>query len=105
MSKVYTTLAQLSGATVLSKLDANGEFWEIPLAEESRLLTTFITPFGQFRFNKLPFVISSAPEIFQRQINNIFFGLAGVLCHVDDILVFGKDVKETSVNFKQQGRH
>ena len=27
-------------------------------------------------------------------MNNILFGLAGVLCHVDDILVFGKDVEE-----------
>ena len=89
--KVDTTLAQLSGATVFSKLDANSGFWQIPLAEESRLLTTFITPFGRFCFNKLPFGISSAPEIFQ---NNILFGLAGVLCHVDDILVIGKDVEE-----------
>ena len=43
-------------------------------------------------------------------MNNILFGLAGVLCHVDDILVFGKDVEEhearlqaVSENFKQQG--
>ena len=62
MPKVDTTLAQLSGATVFSKLDANSGFWQIPLAEESRLLTTL---FGRFCFNKLPFGISSAPEIFQ----------------------------------------
>ena len=40
------------------------------------------------------FGISSAPEIFQRQINDILSGLVGVLCHVDDILVFGKDTEE-----------
>ena len=94
MPKVDTTLAQLSGATVFSKLDANSGFWQIPLAKESRLLTTFITPLGRFCFNKLPFGISSAPEIFQRQINYILLGLPGVLCHIDDILVFGKDAKE-----------
>ena len=65
MPKVDITLAQLSGATIFSKLDANSVFWQIPLAEDSRLLTTFITPYGQFCFNKLPFGISSAPEIFQ----------------------------------------
>ena len=27
-------------------------------------------------------------------MNNILFGQAGVLCHDDDILVFGKDVEE-----------
>ena len=89
MSKVDTTLAQLTGAAMFSKLDANSGFWQIPLAEESRLLTTFVTPYGRFCFNKLPFGISSAPEVFQRQMNDILSGLPGVLCHIDDILVFG----------------
>ena len=80
MPKMDTTLAQLSGATVFSKLDANSGFWQIPLAKESKLLTTFITPYGRFCFNKLPFGISSAPEIFQRHMNNVLSGLPGVLC-------------------------
>ena len=46
MPKVDTTLAQLTGTTIFSKLDANSGFWQIPLAKESRLLTTFITPYG-----------------------------------------------------------
>ena len=45
MPKVDTTLAQLSGAKLFSKLDANSGFWQISLSEESKLLTTFITPF------------------------------------------------------------
>ena len=94
MPKVDTTLAQLTGATVFSKLDANSGFWQIPLAKESRLLTTFITPYGRFCFNKLPFGISSAPEVFQRHMNDILSGLPGVLCHVDDILVFGATPEE-----------
>lgn len=53
------------------------------------MLITFITPYGCFCFNKLPFGISSAPEVFQHHINDILSGLPGVLCHVDDILVFG----------------
>ena len=89
MPKVDTTLAQLTSATVFSKLDANSGFWQIPLAKDSRLLTTFVTPYGWFCFNKLPFGISSAPEVFQCQMNDILSGLPGVLFHIDDILVFG----------------
>ena len=59
--KVDDTLAQLTGAAVFSKLDANSGFWQIPLSEESKSLTTFITPFGRYAFNKLPFGMSSAP--------------------------------------------
>ena len=92
--KVDDTLAQLSGAALFTKLDANSSFWHIPLSEESGLLTTFITPFGRYAFNKLPFGISSTPEIFQRHINRILEGLEGVVCQIDDILVFGKNEGE-----------
>ena len=68
---VDDTLAQLAGARLFSKLDANSGFWQIPLSQESRLLTTFITPMGRYCFNKLPFGISSAPEHFQRRMNEL----------------------------------
>ena len=91
---VDETLAQLSGATVFSKLDANSGFWQIPLSKESRPLTTFITPMGRYHFNKLPFGISSAPELFQKRMKRILEGLEGTVCHMDDILVFGADQAE-----------
>ena len=62
---VEQILAQLTGATVFTKLDTNSGFWQIPLSPESALLTTFITPFGHFCFHRLPFIITSAPEYFQ----------------------------------------
>jgi len=71
LPRVEETLAQLSGATTFSKLDANCGFWQIPLAESSKHLTTFITPYGRYRFNKLPFGITSAPEHFQRRMSEI----------------------------------
>ena len=61
---VEQTLAQLAGARVFTKLDANSGFWQIPLAQESAPLTTFIAPFGRFCFNRLPFGITSVPKHF-----------------------------------------
>ena len=81
----------------MSKLDANSGFWQIPLAKESHELTTFITPFGQYCFNKLPFGISSTLEHFQKRISTVFDGLVGVLCLMDNILIFGKDQKEHDI--------
>ena len=92
--KVDKTLAQLAGAKVFLKLDANSGFWQIPLSQSSRLLTTFITPVGRYYFNKLPFGISSAPEHFQRRMSEILSSLEGVLCQMDDVLIFGKDEAE-----------
>ena len=67
MGSVDESLAMLGESKVFTKLDANySGFWQIPLDEESKLLTTFITPVGRFCFNCLPFGISSTPEIFQQ---------------------------------------
>eukprot|EP00731_Ephydatia_muelleri_P036384 Em0245g3a len=94
LPKVDEILAQLAGARVFSKLDANMGFWQIPLSPECRSLTTFITPFGRFHFNKLPFGVSCASELFQKRMAVILEGLEGVLCLVDDVLVFGSDQQE-----------
>jgi len=94
MKHIRSTLTQMTGATMFSKLDANSGFWQIPLAKESRLLTTFITPYSQFCYNKLPFGISSAPKVFQQQMSDILSDLSGVLCHIDDIVVFGSTPEE-----------
>ena len=97
---VDQTLAQLAGAKVFTKLDANSGFWQIPLAKESSRLTTFITPFGRYCFKRLPFGFTSVPEHFQRRISSILAGLDGVVCQMDDILVHGKDQAQHDTRLK-----
>ena len=94
MQSVDENLAKLRDSKVFTKLDANSGFWQIPLDEESRKLTTFITPIGRFCFNRLPFGISLAPEIFQRTMSQLLEGLDGTICHMDDILIHGHDQAE-----------
>ena len=94
LPSVDHTLAQLAGAKVFSKLDANSGFWQIGLSPESSKLTTFITPFGRFCFNRLPFGISSAPEHFQKRMSQVLEGSTGTLCQMDDILVHGRSQEE-----------
>ncbi|XP_013882267.1 uncharacterized protein K02A2.6 [Austrofundulus limnaeus] len=80
---------KLAGAKVFSTLDASCGFWQIPLEANSRRLTTFITPIGRFCFRRLPFGITSAPEIFQRQLSSLLNNHEGVVVVMDDILVYG----------------
>lgn len=86
--------AKLSQATVFSTLDATSGFLQLQLDEESSKLTTFATPFGRYRFLRLPYGISSAPEVFHRTVSEIFEDLPGVETYIDDILVHGRTKDE-----------
>ena len=98
---VDKTLAQLSSATVFSKLDVNSGFWQIPLTASSKLLTTFPAHSCRYCFNKMPFGNSSAPEHFQKRMGKLLAGLSGVLHHMDDVLIFGKNVQEHDARLEQ----
>jgi len=94
MPTIEEMLPKLAGSTKFSKLDAHSGFYQIPLDEASYKLTTFITPLGRYCFKRVPFGISSAPEIFQRTMSDLFRGIDGVIVLMDDILVFGVDDRE-----------
>ena len=47
---------------------------------------------GLFRYNQLPFDISSAPGIFQRVIENLLQGIPNVVVYLDDILIMGSSI-------------
>ena len=88
------TLAVIGKAKFFSKLDARMGFWQIPLDDESKNYTCFITPFSRYRFKRLPFGICSAPEHFQRRLRQILTGVEGCANLMDDILVFGNSQEE-----------
>ena len=79
-------IAQL--LVLLNSMPIASGFWQIRLSTESRHLTPFLMPYGRYCFNKLPFGISSAPELFQKRMNSLLVGLEGVLCLVYDIYIY-----------------
>ena len=84
----------MPNAKVFSVLDAKSGFWQIPLDESSSLLCTFNTLHGRYKFKRLPFGIKSAPEVFQKHMKQLLEGLDGVDVIMDDILVWGEDIRQ-----------
>ena len=82
-------LPNLAKAKVFSVLDAKIGFRQIELDEVSSFLTCFWTPFGRYRWLRMPFGISSAPEEYQRRQHEVIAGLKRVECIADDLLVCG----------------
>ena len=75
---------------IFSVFDIKDAFQTIELTHESSLLMTMHTPWGRYRWTRLSFGVSSAPEEFQRRLHDALCGLDGVVNIADDILVVGK---------------
>ena len=96
-------LPELSKAKVLSVVDAKNGFWHTQLDPESSFLTTFGTPWGRYRWTRMPFGISPAPKEFQRRLHTALGGLEGVVPIFDDILIFGVgETKEEAIENHDQ---
>lgn len=80
---------QLTKAKVFTVLDAKTGFWQVKFDQQSSYLTTFNTPFGRYRWIRMPFGISSAPEVWQQRMNQIVEGLKYVEVIADDFLICG----------------
>jgi hypothetical protein len=101
LQTVEEVIEKLPQAKVFSKFDATHGFWHIKLDEPSSKLLTFNTPFGRYRYLRLPFGISSAPEVFSKRVQEMFSDLTGVECIVDDILVWGETTAEHDSRVQQ----
>ena len=91
---IEEVIHDLNGACHFSKLDLRQGYLQIPLAPESRNLTTFSTHLGIKRYTRMVFGLTSAPEIFQHEIETALQGIPGVKNISDDLIVFGKSQQE-----------
>lgn len=87
-------LPQLSGKKIFSIIDMKDGFWHVELDDESSKLVTFNTPFGRYSFTRLPFGISSAPEVFQKRAQQAFGDIQGVAIVFDDIIIAASSMEE-----------
>ena len=94
MQTIESVLTRLAEARIFSTLDAVSGFWQIPLDQESSLLTCFNTPFGSYKFSRLPFGIKFAPEVYQRTMEGLFGDIEGCDLIVDDLIVWARNHEE-----------
>ncbi|KAK7879228.1 hypothetical protein WMY93_033987 [Mugilogobius chulae] len=87
-------LCKLSGKKIFTVLDEKDGYWQIKLDKESSLLCTFNTPWGRYRFKRLPFGIKSASEVFQQRNCETFGDIAGVHIIADDMIIAASTEKE-----------
>ena len=94
-------LQAMNDSQVFSKLDLKWGYHQIELEESSRPITTFVTHQGLYRYKRLMFGISSAPEKYQQVIHQIFQDCEGVQNISDDIIVHAPSQELHDIRLKQ----
>lgn len=86
--------SRVSGSKYFSCIDGKQGFHQLVLDSESSHLTCFVTPFGKYKYLRLPMGITNAPELFHQLMVNILEGIPGVECYIDDVLVHAATIEE-----------
>lgn len=96
LPRVEDQLDLLAGNKLFTSLDLASGYYQIPIAENSRSKTAFVTPDGQYEYNRMPFGLVNAPSVFQRTINKILNDakVKYALVYMDDVLIPSKDFAE-----------
>lgn len=86
--------SKLHDMKYFSVLDLKDGYWHVKLSPKSREFCTFATPFGNYRFLRMPFGIKTGPGVFQRMNYEIFGDIQGVLVYFDDVMIFARTKEE-----------
>jgi hypothetical protein len=88
-------VSRLNDALFFSKFDMKSSFWQVQIDDRDRYKTAFITPFGHYKWNVMPFGLKNAPSEFQNIMNNIFNPFTHfTIVYIDDAFIFSKSIEE-----------
>ena len=94
LPKIEDLFVRVAGGKAFTKLDLSQAYQQVSLAEESRKYVVINTHRGLFRYNGMPFGVSSAPGVFQRVMENLLKDIPKVVVYLDDILITSKTESE-----------
>ena len=96
LPRIDSCLDTLHGASWFTTLDLRAGYYNIPVAEQDRDKTAFVTRRGCWRFAVMPFGLTCAPSVFQRLMDMVLAGLGYETClvYLDDVIIFGKTFEE-----------
>ncbi|CAM5092398.1 unnamed protein product [Natator depressus] len=82
-------LEKLGRAQFISTLDLTKGYWQVPLDESAKERSAFITHFGLYEFNVLPFGLQNVPATFQRLVDGLLAGLGEyAVSYLNDVAIF-----------------
>ena len=95
LPKIDEIYANLHGAKIFTTLDLCSGYYHIALNNKSKAKTAFITPFGKYEFNAVPFGLAQAPAYFQQLISIVLQDCSDfTMAYLNDIIIFRQNEQE-----------
>ena len=73
------------------------EYYTMRLCPANQYITTIVTGFGRFGYNRHPMGMCASVDIFQYKVDELLVDISGVKTHIDDILVLNRDSFENHI--------
>lgn len=90
LPRIEDCVDQVGAAKYVSKFDLLKGYWQVPLTDRAKELSSFITSQGLFSYNVMSFGLRNAPATFQRLMNSVVVGLEGCAVYLDDVVIYSQ---------------
>lgn len=92
--RISEVFEQIGNAQYLSRFDLTKGYYQVPLSDDTKEKSAFVTPFGLYEFNVMPFGMKTSPATFIRLVDKVLDGCSNVVAYFDDIIVYSDTWEE-----------
>ena len=97
LPRIGETMHKLEGFQYEISLYLNMGYYTIRFTSAIQYMTTFVTEFGKFRYNRPPMSMCASGDIIKSKSDDLLGDTKGVKMHIDDILVLIKECFEKHI--------
>ena len=94
MPHIMDLLQDIGHYNYVTALDLSMGYYHFRLDEQLQEMSTFVLPWGLYKYKRLPMGLSISPDLFQAHMQRLLADLPYVKVYIDDLLIFSNGTHE-----------